>query len=131
MKSTVRSGTRGNWAMRPLFASLLFSVVASHALADTIEWTDPNSGNFNDPNNWTVTAGAGSPPPGVGDEVFFNENEMATYTITLTVDEAVDRILHTAGEVTLLSNKGRRLRIRTRNPMACVLLRHLQMPRVK
>ena len=41
--------------------------------ADTIEWSDPASGNFFVPNRWTVQSGSGSPPPDVGDLVRFNE----------------------------------------------------------
>ncbi len=91
--------------MRPLFASLLLSVLASHALADTFEWTDPNTGNFNDPNNWMVTGGAGPPPPSTGDRAEFNV--MGTsYTVTFTQNEQSDDLRVRGSNVSFLSDSG-------------------------
>ena len=75
---------------------------AAQATADTIEWTDPNSGLFDDAGNWTVTAGAGAPPPAAGDTVNFNE--IGTYTVTLMQNEASDILNVIAGDVTFVSD---------------------------
>jgi hypothetical protein len=39
----------------------------------TIEWTNAVNGQFSDPAKWTITSGAGSPPPIAGDTAVFNE----------------------------------------------------------
>ena len=93
---------------RGLLAALLWlsiGVVAMNALpswADTIEWTDPNNGNFNDPNKWTVTSGAGSPPPVAGDVVELNEE--GAYTVTFTQNEASDQFNVRNGDVSFVSD---------------------------
>ena len=96
---------RGNSAhamLAFLLAGVFCSLIASTAVADAIEWTDPTNGDFDDAGNWTVTAGVGSPPPAAGDTVNFNE--IRTYTVTLTQNEASDFLFVTSGNVTLLSD---------------------------
>ncbi len=87
------------------FVWVSIGVVAMNALpswADTIEWTDPNNGNFNDSNKWTVTSGVGLPPPAAGDLAEFNE--AGTYTVTFTQNEASDQFNVRAGDVLFLSD---------------------------
>lgn len=81
--------------------SLLVLAGASLALADTLEWTTATDGDFDDAANWTVTVGASSPPPAAGDSIFLNE--VGTYSIMLTQDEAADFLRTTSGTVSLLS----------------------------
>ena len=92
--------------MRHLFTTAFVLLAAAlPAGADEIEWTNAVSGDFVDAGNWTVTSGIGSPPPGVGDIVNFNESIMVgAYMITLTQNEASDVLNVTAGDVTLLSD---------------------------
>ncbi len=63
-----------------ILATAVLSLAALPAGADEMEWTNAVSGGFKDAGNWTVTAGAGPPPPGVGDIVNFNE--IGTYIVT-------------------------------------------------
>ena len=77
--------TRKHLWLRSFVGCLLLFCSTGVVLADTFEWTDPNSGDFNDPNNWTVTGGAGPPPPAAPDTVDFNE--AGAYTVTF------DRVL--------------------------------------
>jgi T5SS/PEP-CTERM-associated repeat protein len=89
------------------YGSIVAAVCASilpttPAAAEVLEWTNPLSGNFSDPGNWTVTTGIGPPPPASGDTANFNE--VGTYTVTLTQDEATDLLNVTAGDVTLMSD---------------------------
>jgi len=86
----------------PSLAISIVLVAVAPALADTFEWTDPNDGNFDDPSNWTVTNGAGPPPPGIGDTVEFNET--GSYSVTFTQNEVSDLLNVTAGDATFLSD---------------------------
>lgn len=75
----------------------LFLLGAREAVAATITWVGPVSGNWSDTSKWDLGR---APLP--GDEVVINVN--GTYTVTLDVAATVDRILMgqgTSGLVTL------------------------------
>ncbi|WP_425398577.1 beta strand repeat-containing protein [Aeoliella sp.] len=75
---------------------------ASNVAADSLEWTNPIDGDFDDATKWTVTSGAGAPPPAAGDSIFLNE--AGAYTIKLTSDEAADFLRATSGTASLVGD---------------------------
>ena len=87
-----------------LLATILFPIVGSSVIADNLDWTTAVDGNFSDAGNWTVTSGAGPPPPGVGDRASFDVN--GTYTVTFTQNEQSDDLRARGSNVTFLSDSG-------------------------
>ena len=75
--------------------------MSSLAVADTFEWTNAASGQYNIPGNWTRTAGTGAAPPGDGDLALFNEP--GTYSVNYSGSAETDELQFTAGDVTLRS----------------------------
>ena len=88
--------------LRLVAVTLLLAWSSGHLHADSIEWTNPVVGDFDDATKWTVTSGAGAPPPAAGDSIFLNE--AGAYTIKLTSDEAADFLRATLGTVSLVGD---------------------------
>ena len=85
-----------------LLAGMLTYWKTTPLQADIFEWANPVSGNFDTAGNWNNTTGGDLPPPNAGDDVEFNE--LGSYQITFTQDEASDSLRGFAGDVTFASN---------------------------
>ena len=58
--------TRKHFWLRSFVGCLVLFCSTGVILADTIEWTDPNDGDFDVAGNWTNTTGADPAPPNAG-----------------------------------------------------------------
>ncbi len=96
-----------NAARLSALQTLLLFLVASSAsplLAATFEWNDPTGGDWDDAANWTLTSGAGTAPPGIGDTAQFDIPNVYLVDFDFFNSPAtwdLDRILTTGGLVTI------------------------------
>lgn len=89
------------------FALVCFLVSTAPSVAATFEWRVGADGEYDDPDDWELVSGSGSPPPGVGDTAEFNlpavfEVGMQSEIVGKTWD--LDKILVTGGVVTIAAN---------------------------